>query len=317
MKTIPQPSGAVHVGVDVAKATLQADLQGKPLSLTNDKAGHKRLLAALPAGSIVTLESTGSYHLALTRMLQAHDVAVNVINPARVLHFARAQGTLAKTDPKDAVSLSEFGEALAAKLRPAPPADPQRVLLKELVNLRETLVAEITRWGNLIEHQQSAICSRFARAQREAARRALKRLEQQIAVLLKASPAFAPVAAVLGKCPGIGPVTTAVLVAEMAELGKINRCQAAALAGLAPHPKESGTLHGIRRIHGGRPRLKRALYLAALSAVRHHPVLKPFYQSLRLKGKPAKVALVAVARRLIVILNAKLKEHYSEPAPEP
>jgi transposase len=314
MKTIPHTSFPVHVGVDVAKASLQVDLQGKSCHFPNIKAGHADLSASLPAGAMVVLEATGSYHLALTKVLQTRGIPVAVVNPARVRQFARARGTLAKTDPVDAALLSAFGRAM--DLQPTPPQDENRVLLKELVNLRDSLVGEITRWDNLVEHQQSPDARRIARAQATGAQRAMKRVEQQIAALLKAAPSLAAIAQLLDSCIGIGPVTTAVLVAEMPELGTINRRQAAALAGLAPHANDSGMHQGKRMIRGGRPRLKRALYLAALCAVRYNPALKPFYQSLRKAGKPAKVALIAVARRLIVILNAKLKEFYQCPATE-
>lgn len=312
MKTLPPSAPPVHVGIDVAKATLQADLHGTSRRFPNTPAGRKALLAALPAAAFAILEATGSYHLKLLGALHAAAVPAAVVNPARVRQFARARGTLAKTDPADAALLSAFGRAFRPE--PAPPPDPQRALLRELVHLRDALVAETVRWQNVLEHRQSAEIRRVARARAAGARRSLRRVEERIAALLKASVPLEPVARVLGQCPGVGPVTTAVLVAEMPELGKIGRRQAAALAGLAPCANDSGTHQGKRFTRGGRPRLKRALYQAALSAVRHHPRLRPFYQTLRAGGKPAKVALVAVARKLLVILNARLKDHYGPPS---
>lgn len=312
MKTVQQPSIAVHIGIDVSKATLQVDLQGKSRRFANTKAGHGALLVELPVGAFAVLEATGSYHLEVTSRLQAAGVPVAVANPARVRQFARARGTLAKTDPVDAALLSAFGTAFEPP--PAPPRDPQRELLTELVNLRDLLVAEITRWGNLGEHQQAAAARKIAATQAAGARKALAAVEKDIARLIDESASLAPAAAVLRGCQGVGPVTGAVLLAAMPELGRIGRRQAAALAGLAPCANDSGKHQGKRMTRGGRPRLKRALYLAALSALRHHPGLKATYQALRAKGKPAKVAIVAVARKLLVMLNARLKEHYQTAA---
>ena len=199
--------------------------------------------------------------------------------------------------------------------RPTPPRDPERVLLGELVNLRDTLSAQVTMWNNLVEHQQSAPARRLRAAQARAAAKAQADVETRIAKLIKDSKTMAPVATVLRETKGVGAITTAVLVAEMPELGWINRREAAALGGLAPCANDSGKHEGKRFIRGGRPRIKRALYLAALSAVRYHPTLKPAYKALRAAGKPAKVALIAIARKLLVILNAKLKAYYATLVP--
>ncbi len=312
MESIQQPTPRVHIGIDVAKASLQADLQGKSRRFANSKAGHEALLAELPKDTFIVLEATGSYHLEVTARLQAALIPVAVANPARVRQFARARGTLAKTDPVDAALLSAFGVAFNPP--PAPPRDPERELLAELVNLRDLLVSEITRWGNLGEHQQAAAARKIAAAQAAGARKALAAVEKDIARLVAQSSVLAPAAAVLRGCQGVGPVTGAVLLAIMPQLGRIGRRQAASLAGLAPCANDSGKYHGKRMTRGGRPRVKRALYLAALSALRHHPALKAAYQALRAKGKPAKVAIVAVARKLLVMLNARLKEHYEAAA---
>ena len=309
MESIQQPSARVHLGIDVAKATLQADLRGKSRRFANTKAGHDALLTTLPDDAFVILEATGSYHLEVTARLQAAGIPVAVANPARVRQFARARGTLAKTDPVDAALLSAFGAAFDPP--PAPPRDAERELLGELVNLRDLLVGEITRWANLGEHQQAAAARKIAAAQAAAASKALAAVEKDIARLVAESAVLAPAAAVLRGCQGVGPVTGAVLLAVMPELGRIGRRQAASLAGLAPCANDSGKHHGKRMTRGGRPRVKLALYLAALSALRHHPVLKAAYRALRARGKPAKVAIVAVARKLLVMLNARLKEHYA------
>ncbi len=216
---------------------------------------------------------------------------------------------MAKTDPVDAALLTDFGRAFLPG--PTPPRDPERVLLGELVNLRETLSAQITMWNNLVEHQQSAAARKLSTSQARAATKAMADVEVRIAKLIKESKTMAPVAAVLRENKGVGAVTAAVLVAEMPELGRLKRREAAALAGVAPCANDSGKHEGKRYIRGGRPRIKRALYLAALSAVRYHTTLSPAYKALRAAGKPAKVALIAIARKLLVILNAKLKGYYT------
>ena len=180
-----------------------------------------------------------------------------------------------------------------------------------MVNLRDTLSAQVTLWNNLVEHQQSPVARKLSAAQARAATKAMADVEVRIAKLIKENKTMAPVAAVLRENKGVGAVTAAVLMAEMPELGRINRREAAALAGVAPCANDSGKHEGKRYIRGGRPRIKRALYLAALSAVRHHPTLSLAYKALRAVGKPAKVALIAIARKLLVILNAKLKEYYA------
>ena len=313
MNTIDQPNQPVYIGIDVAKATLQVDLQGKSRKLPNTAAGHRTLLGLLPGDAFIIMESTGSYHIAVQEFLQAAAIPVAIVNPVRVKNFGKARGTLAKTDPVDAVLLTDFGRAFLPC--PTPPRDPERVELGELVNLRDTLSAQITMWNNLVEHQQSAVARKLSAAQARAAAKTMAGVEARIAKLIEESETMAPVASILRENKGVGPVTTAVLMAEMPELGRINRREAAALGGVAPYANDSGKHEGKRHIRGGRPRIKRALYLAALSAVRFHPTLKPVYKALRAAGKPAKVALIAIARKLLVILNAKLKDYYASLAP--
>jgi transposase len=309
MNTLEQPNAPVHIGIDVAKATLQVDLQGKTRKLPNTAAGHQTLLGLLPGHAFIIMESTGSYHIGVQEFLQAAAIPVAIVNPVRVKNFGKARGTLAKTDPIDAALLSAYGRAFLP--RPSPPRDPERVLLGELVDLRDTLGAQLTMWNNILEHQQAAAARKVSAAQAAKAAKAQADVEVLIAKHIAASETMAPIAAVLETEKGVGAVTSSVLAAKMPELGKVNRHEAAALAGLAPYADDSGKHEGKRHVKGGRPRLKRALYLAALSAIRHHPTLKPAYKVLRAAGKPAKVALIAIARKLIVILNAKLKEYYA------
>lgn len=312
MNTIPSSSQPVHIGIDVAKDSLQVDLAGKSTRFANTAGGHRLLVAALPPSSFVVMEATGSYHLALLRFLQQSSIPAAVVNPARAKSFAKARGTLAKTDPVDAAMLSAFGRAFQPPA--TSPREPQHESLGELSSVRTAVLSEITLWRNLLEHQQSKEARSHSRARLRQSAASLAKVDLQIAALMEQSPKIAPVATVLRECKGVGIVTATILVTQMPELGKINRREAASLAGLAPYASDSGRSEGKRMTRAGRPRVKQALYLASLSAVRHHPALKASYKELRAKGKPAKVALVAIARRLLVILNAKLKEHYAKAA---
>lgn len=309
MKTIPSSVPPVHIGIDVAKDSLQVDLVGKSTRFSNTAEGHRLLAAALPPAAFVIMEATGSYHLALLRFLHRSGIPVAVVNPARARFFAKSRGTLAKTDPVDAAMLSAFGKA--SEPPASSPQEPGLESLGELSSVRSAFLSEITLWRNLLEHQQSAEARSHSKARLKQAIASLAKVDRQIAAMMEQSPGIAPVATVLRECKGVGIVTATVLIAEMPELGKINRREAASLAGLAPFASDSGKSHSKRMTRAGRPRVKKALYLASLSAVRFHPALKDAYKELRAKGKPAKVALIAIARRLVVILNAKLKEHYS------
>jgi transposase len=312
MSTIPSAKPAVHIGIDVAKTSLQVDLQGATARFANTPQGHRELAMRLPPHASIVMEATGSYHLALLAFLHAKAIPVAVINPARAKAFAKARGTLAKTDPLDAAMLSAFGHALNPPL--SSPREPDRVKLKELLALRDQLQAQATMLENRLEHGQCAAVCKMVASLLKHNTATLAKLDKQIASLLAESETLAPAACVMRGCKGVGPVTTAVLLSELPELGRANRHQVAALAGLAPFANDSGNASGRRSVRAGRARLKRALYLASLSAVRHHPKLKAAYKELRTKGKPAKVALIAIARRLLVILNAMLKEHFQQHA---
>jgi transposase len=310
MNTIPSATPVVHIGIDVAKASLQVDLQGSTARFANTPQGHRELARHLPPHASIVMEATGSYHLALLAFLHAKGIPAAVVNPARAKAFAKASGTLAKTDPLDAAMLSAFGRALNPPL--SCPREPDRIKLKELLALRDQLLVQATMFENRLEHGQCAAVGKMVASLLKHNAATLAKLDKQIAALLAESATLAPAAQVMLGCKGVGPVTTAVLLSDMPELGRANRHQVAALAGLAPFANDSGNSSGRRSICAGRSRLKRALYLASLSAVRHHPKLKAAYKELRAKGKPAKVALIAIARRLLVILNAMLKEHFQQ-----
>jgi len=297
----------IYTGLDIAKLNLQLHLAGRIHDLPNTTAGHRRLLKLLAAqaGVHVVCEATGGYERDVVAALHAAQVAVSVLNPARVRHFARATGQRAKTDDIDAAVLTAYGQALQPK--PTAPRTEQEQQLTELVRRRvqvlETLVAQ--------RQQAQRLTVPALRRQAQSLVRRLERDVQQIEELLKT---LRGQAAPLGErvqkleaITGVGAITALGVLAELPELGTLNRRQAAALAGLAPHPRESGQWHGRRSIGGGRPPVRRALYMAALVAARSNHQLKEFYQRLRAAGKPAKVALTAVMRKLIVLMNHILK----------
>jgi transposase len=297
----------IYTGLDIAKRNLQLHLAGRDHDLPNTAAGHRRLLKLLFAHTNVHVicEATGGYERDVVAALHASHVPVSVLNPARVRHFARATGQRAKTDHIDAAVLTAYGQALQPK--PTAPRTGPEQQLAELVRRRvqvlEILVAQRQQAERLtvpaLRRQAQSLVRRLER-DRDQIEAQLKMLRAQIATLDARAQKLEAIT-------GVGAITALGVLAELPELGTLNRRQAAALAGLAPHPRDSGQWHGRRNIGGGRAPVRRALYMAALVAARSNRQLKVFYQRLRTAGKPAKVALTAVMRKLIVLMNHILK----------
>lgn len=297
----------VHVGLDVAKSSLQLDLAEQSHALTNDPKGHARLLKLLrdyPSAHIVC-EATGGYEQAVVRALHAAHLPVSVVEAGRVRHFARAKGQRAKTDPIDATMLSAYGRALQPLPTPAP--TPQQTRLAELSTRRLQLLHTLLAENNRAHHYLDKISVRQARQLRRLLEKQIDQCDAAIAELIAADPILQQKADRLDAIPGVGAVTAATVLAELPELGAITDQAAAALAGVAPYNRDSGSSQGVRHIAGGRTSLRCALYMAALSAVRYDPILKAFYQRLRAAGKKPKVALVASMRKLVVLMNRLLK----------
>ena len=303
----------LYAGIDVAKDTLQLSLCGASENLPNEAKGHARILrllsaaeAARPGAKVhIILEATGGYEAALCAALHAAGKTLSLLQPARVRHFARAKGEQAKTDPIDAAVLAAFGEALRPAPTPAPSA--AQTHLGELVGRRAQLIETRTAETNRAAHYTDTLLCRQSRALLALLDKQIAQCDDAIAALLAADEAMNARAQRIQQVPGIGPVTTAILQAGMPELGTLNDGQAAALAGLAPYNRDSGPHHGARSIRGGRTPVRCALYMAALSAVRHDPILRDFYARLRAAGKKPKTALAAAMRKLIVLLNRMLK----------
>jgi transposase len=303
----PNNTSIIYAGLDIHKATLQLHLANRDAELPNTPVGHRKLRALLKVhpNPHVICEASGGYERQIVAELHAAGIPVSVLNPAQARHFARAVGQRAKTDPLDAQLLSRCGEALRPE--PTPPRSQEHRQLVELVRYRQQLIEKL-----LAERQQAEMIEHPAlhRQSRSLVRRLeadLAKVDALLVKLRKDSSELAAKAERLTSVKGVGNQTALSLLAEMPELGTLNRRQAASLAGLAPHPRESGKWIGKRSIGGGRHQVRRALYMAALCSARLHPSLSAFYKRLRANGKPAKVALTAVMRKLLVLLNLALK----------
>lgn len=299
-------SEPVYVGIDVAKSSFEVAVssQSQTLNLSNDEAGHAQLceLLAPLAPRLVLLEATGGYEQPLSLALSAAGLRVSVINPRQARDFARCMGKLAKTDRIDAQALRGFAALLDAQgHEPRVLADEQQRELTALVVRRRQLVAML-----VAERQRLALAHAKAKPSilfiMDAIAAQLSDVDGQLKehVLLH----HADLAALLTSVKGVGPTTASTLLAQLPELGKLNRKQITSLVGLAPINRDSGTLRGQRHIFGGRADVRRVLYVAALVGTRFNPVLKDFYARLLAAGKPKKVALVACMHKLLVILNA-------------
>ena len=297
----------LHVGLDVAKASLQLDLAGRSHGLTNDAKGHAQLLKLLRAHPTVQIvcEATGGYEQPMVRVLHAASVPVSVVEAGRVRHFARAKGQRAKTDPIDAAVLSEYGRAIQPAATPAPTAEQTR--LAALSTRRRQLLQTRLAETNRAEHYLDKLCARQARQLLRALDKQIEECDTAITELIAADEKLQANADRLDAIPGVGAVTAATVLAELPELGRISDEAAAALAGVAPYNRDSGAVAGVLHIAGGRIAVRCALYMATLSAVRYDAILKAFYLKLRAAGKPPKVALVACMRKLVVLMNRLLK----------
>lgn len=302
----PNTPPILYVGVDVAKSELQIFLH-RAFKLPNTPAGHRQFLQRLRRHYPVQviLEATGGYERGLLAACHQHQIPVSRVEPGRVRHFARAQGQRAKSDPIDAQILAQFGQACQPSLTPPPAPQQQHLaqLIRRRKQLQEWLLAEENRQDQFSLPQ----LRRQAATLRGCLTRQLRALEKEITQHLQTPSALATQAQRLQQVQGVGPLTAATLLAELPELGQLDRRQVAALAGVAPHERSSGRWQGQRHIGGGRAVVRRSLYMAALVAARHNPILSRFYQRLRSKGKPPKVALTALMRKLITLLNHLLK----------
>lgn len=308
MNTLPEKTQTVYAGLDIAKATLQLHLQGRQHVLPNTAAGHAKLVKLLRpiAGVHLVCEATGGYEREVVAALQAADCPVSIINPARVRHFAQAQGRRAKNDPIDAATLTAFGQALQPKPTPVP--EPVLAELRDLVRWRQHLKGQLIATTNRSEHAPTKFVSRQQVKLCRQLTAQIAAVEAELAAALQRSPHWLAQIRKLTELAGIGTITAVATLSEMPELGRLGRREAAALAGLAPWTRQSGPWEGQRHIGGGRAEVRRGLYMAAVAVARmKHTGLGQFYHRLREAGKPAKVALTAVMRKLLLQMNHTLK----------
>lgn len=297
----------IFVGIDVSKARLDIAVtpSGESFSVENDSGGieeaTRRVVALKPA--LVVLEATGGFE-AVTVAALAVQVPVAVVNPRQVRDFAKATGRLAKTDALDAEVLARFAQAIRPQVTPLP--SPELQLLQELVTrrrqLRDMITAESNRLGLASPPMIRQIKGHIAWL-----RKALAEMDDDLKRTLRGSSVWRERDDLLRSVPGVGPVLSATLLAQLPELGNLTRQEVAALVGVAPLNRDSGTLRGRRSIWGGRTAVRAVLYMGALAAVRSNPPIRALYRRLRTAGKPPKVALVACMRKLVTILNAMMR----------
>ena len=297
----------LYVGIDVSKDRLDGHIlpNGEAFAVARDGEGLENLCRRFQglALSLIAVEATGGFETVVVAALAAAGLPVVVVNPAQVRAYARAIGARAKTDPIDALVIARFVEATKPEIRPFPDEDTRQ--LADLVARRRQIIAMI-----VAEKQRE---KRASVAMQRSIGRLVKALEKELASVnqdidgaVRGSPAWREKEDLLASVPSVGDVTARTLLAELPELGSLTRREVASLAGLAPYTRQSGQWRGKSFIEGGRASIRSALYMAAVSASRCNAALQPFYQRLIAAGKPKKLALIAVARKPLTILNAML-----------
>lgn len=304
------------VGIDIAKETFDVafGVQGVVEQFANSADGHDELIAKLSATPVelIILEATGGYEFAVASALQSAGFPVAIINPRQARDFAKAMGYLAKTDRIDSQVLAQMADVLSRHpdrdkiVKLLPSEELQRI--QAIVTRRRQIITMLVMEGNRLSTAHRAARGSI-KTIIKALRKELGHIETDIAEHIARH--HADLASLLNSVKGVGSATISTLIAEVPELGKLNRREISALVGVAPLNRDSGAMRGKRTIFGGRATVRRALYMATLVAVRYNPVMRVFYERLVNAGKPKKVALVAGMRKLLTILNAMVKNHKS------
>lgn len=298
----------MFIGVDISKQYLDVAIRptGESFRVANASDGIAELIQRirLLTPTLVVLEATGGFERALAIALAEAKIPLRIIDPARARHFARSIGQHSKTDAIDARVLAHFAEAVQPEARALP--ESTTLELQALVDRRTQLIgmrtAELNRLNQATGTVKPGVLSHIQWLKKQ-----IDEIDESIDNHIKADPNWGPRDEVLRTIPGVGERTARVLIAQLPELGRLSRKQIAALAGLAPRARDSGSVKGTRTIFGGRRSVRTALYMASLASVRFNPVLKAFFKRLRQAGKASKVALVAVARKLLTIANAMVR----------
>jgi transposase len=300
----------MFVGIDVAKDRLDVHVRpsGEAFAVARDGEGvaglAERLRAARP--QLIVLEATGGFEQVVAAELAGAGLPLVVVNPRQIRDFARATGRLAKTDRVDAAVIAHFAEAVRPPVRPLP--DEQARLLGELVNRRRQVIEMMVAEGNRARQVETKRLKKRIERHRSTLQTELTEIEVELDETIRGTPIWRENEDLLKSVPGVGDVVARTLIAELPELGTLTRRQIAALVGVAPFSRDSGTMRGKRTIWGGRAAVRAALYMGALVASRCNPVIAAFYQRLLAAGKSKKLALVACMRKLLVTLNAILRE---------
>lgn len=292
-----------YIGIDIAKATLDADIAGMPIHLPNRKPGWSKLAKLLQPHDVIVLEASGGYERECARTLRAKGFAVAVVNPADAAWFRKGMGKQAKTDAVDAKALTHFGQARQLAGDP----EPEHPQLADLVSRRHQIVAQRTAEKTRLEYASGATRASIRRMI-ACLDREVTRIEKLIQQQLAESEQLTRKAEILQSAPGVGPATCALLLAHMPELGTMSPREAASLAGLAPHPRESGAWKGTRRIGRGRAKVRRGLFMAVMGAMKGDNALRRMVAALKDAGKAPKQAVIAAARKLLTMLNAMLRD---------
>jgi transposase len=299
----------VVVGIDVSKGQLDTAFgnDGDVVTFGNDEQGISRLLERLSAmhPSLVVMEASGGYETAAATAIAAAGWAMAVVNPRQVRDFARATGRLAKTDRIDAGVLAAFGKAIAPQVTKLPDEDAQA--LQALLLRRQQLVAMRVQERQRLEHAQGPM-RKHIKKHIDWLDQEIDKLDVDLTAGLRKSPVWRAKDELLRSLKGVGPITSGTLMVALPELGRLDRRAIAALVGIAPFNRDSGKMRGRRSIYGGRARIRTLLYMAATSAIRSNPLIRAFYQRLKSRGKPHKVAMVACMRKMLTILNAMVRE---------
>lgn len=306
------------VGIDVSKETLDiAGTDGRSATIGNTKKEINTWINSLLeiANTIVVLEATGGYESLLVKLLHERKVALAVVNPRQVRDFAKGIGKNAKTDAIDAQVIARFGEVV----RPAPQVaqSEDEIKLGALVQRRRQLLDLMNQEQNRIQQTVDRDIRKSIETVLGSLKKQLKAIEGQIETAVQADEPNARKVEILNSVQGVGPVTVSTLVAELPELGQLNRQEIAKLVGVAPMNNDSGKFVGKRKTIGGRSTVRTVLYMATLTATRWNSTIKTFYQRLLAKGKPKKVALTAAMRKLLTILNALVKSNQLWRVPTP
>lgn len=295
------------VGIDVSKRYWDVAAEGRGRRFAADESGLTDLLAWLAEvePTLVCLEATGGYEAALVDGLHRRRLPVAVVNPRQVRDFARATGQLAKTDAIDARMIARF--AASVDPEPSEPESENQRRLKALRARRQQVQQTLTQEKNRLGTARDEEARAWIRRSIDFLKEQLQQIDQRLAELTREDPEFRARHDLLVSVPGVGTTTAAGLIAELPELGSMNRGQAAKLVGVAPINRDSGALRGKRMIGGGRSEVRRSLYMATLVATRHNPVIRACYERLKANGKAKMTALVACMRKLLLILNAIVK----------